>query len=148
MSRTMLLRTFFIVAIAMSALPIFAGQPQQNQDPQSNDPQAAHASQPSNDPQQTAASSSGAQSASGGTHAHTPSAAPSQTQSGANGRIQDSISDLLNSDPVLNGSDVDATVDDNNIVLTGKVQSHVQHERVLQLVSSYGRWRKIVDKIQ
>jgi len=32
--------------------------------------------------------------------------------------------------------------------LTGKVQSHVQHERVLQLVSSYGRWRKIVDKIQ
>jgi hypothetical protein len=65
-----------------------------------------------------------------------------------NRRIHDSISDLLSSDPVLSGSDVDATVDDHNIVLTGTVQSHAQHERVLQLVSSYGRWRKIVDKIQ
>jgi hypothetical protein len=84
-------------------------------------------------------------------HASSPPAsqAPPQAQKPEqNGRIQDSISDLLSSDPVLSGSDVDATVDDNNIVLTGTVQSHVQHERVLQLVSSYSRWRKIVDKIQ
>jgi hypothetical protein len=77
-----------------------------------------------------------------------PETPQAQSSSGQNRRIQDSISDLLNSDPVLSGSDVDAVVDDHNIVLTGKVQSHVQHERVLQLVSSYGRWRKIVDKIQ
>jgi len=76
----------------------------------------------------------------------TPQASNQQTE--GNRRIHDSISDLLSSDPVLSGSDVDATVDDHNIVLTGKVQSHVQHERVLQLVSSYRRWRKIVDKIQ
>ncbi len=125
-----------LLLLAMLALPTFASQPQQNHDPQSNDPQ------------QAAASSSGAQAPSGGTQAHTPPALPSQTETGANRRIQDSISDLLNSDPVLSGSDVDAAVDDHNIVLTGKVQSHVQHERVLQLVSSYGRWRKIVDKIQ
>jgi hypothetical protein len=137
MSRTMLL------LLAMLALPAFASQSQITQDPQT-----AHSSPSSNDPQQTAASSSGAQAGSGGTQAHTPPASPSQTETGANRRIQDSISDLLNSDPVLSGSDVDATVDDHNIVLTGKVQSHVQHERVLQLVSSYGRWRKIVDKIQ
>ena len=74
--------------------------------------------------------------------------APQAQKPEQNGRIQDSISDLLSSDPVLSGSDVDAAVDDNNIVLTGKVQSHAQHERVLQLVSSYSRWRKIVDKIQ
>ena len=86
-------------------------------------------------------------------HSSSPpdSQAPPETKAqnpGQNRRIQDSISDLLSSDPVLSGSDVDATVDDHNIVLTGTVQSHVQHERVLQLVSSYGRWRKIVDKIQ
>lgn len=135
MSCTMLL------LLAMLALPTFANQPQQNPDSQSNDPQTAHGSPSSNDQQQAAASSSG-------TQAHTPPESPSQTQTGQNRRIQDSISDLLNSDPVLSGSDVDATVDDHNIVLTGKVQSHVQHERVLQLVSSYGRWRQIVDKIQ
>src|ERR1700756_1352349 len=50
-----------------------------------------------------------------------------QSNSSQNSRIQDSISDLLNSDLVLSGSDVDATVDDHNIVLTGKVQSHAQH---------------------
>jgi len=76
-----------------------------------------------------------------------PETPQAQSNPGQNRRIQDSISDLLNSDPVLSGSDVDAAVDDHNIVLTGKVQSHAQHERVLQLVSSYGRWRKIVDKI-
>jgi hypothetical protein len=142
-----------LLFLAMLASPIFASQPQQSQDPQtthasqpSNDPQAAQGSQPSNDPQHS--SSSGAQAPSGGTQAHTPPASPSQKETGANRRIQDSISDLLSSDPVLSGSDVDATVDDHNIVLTGKVQSHVQHERVLQLVSSYGRWRNIVDKIQ
>lgn len=77
-----------------------------------------------------------------------PETPQAQSSTEQNRRIQDSISDLLSSDPVLSGSDVDAAVDDHNIVLTGKVQSHVQHERVLQLVSSYGRWRKIVDKIQ
>jgi hypothetical protein len=80
--------------------------------------------------------------------AQAPPETPQAQNPGQNRRIQDSISDLLSSDPVLSGSDVDAAVDDHNIVLTGKVQSHVQHERVLQLVASYGRWRKIVDKIQ
>jgi osmotically-inducible protein OsmY len=79
-----------------------------------------------------------------------PSAEPSpaQSQTEANRRIHDSISDLLSSDPVLSGSDVDATVDDHSITLTGKVDSYVQHQRVLQLVSSYGCWRKIVDKME
>ena len=83
-----------------------------------------------------------------GSQAPSETPQPSNQQTEGNRRIHDSISDLLSSDPVLSGSDVDATVDDHNIVLTGTVKSHVQHERVLQLVSSYGRWRKIVDKIQ
>jgi hypothetical protein len=81
-------------------------------------------------------------------HSSSPPETPQAQNPEQNRRIHDSISDLLSSDPVLSGSDVDAAVDDHNIVLTGKVQSHTQHERVLQLVSSYGRWRKIVDKIQ
>src|SRR5690348_8056084 len=53
-----------------------------------------------------------------------PAQAPApQDHTEANRRIHDSISDLLSSDPVLSGSDVDATVDDHNITLTGSVTS-------------------------
>ena len=74
--------------------------------------------------------------------------ATSQNQTEANRRIRDSVNDLLSSDPVLSGADIDAVVDDHNLTLTGKVKSYTQHQRVLQLVSSYGRWRKIVDKLE
>jgi BON domain-containing protein len=70
-----------------------------------------------------------------------------QDHTEANRRIHDSISDALSSDPLLSGADVDATVDDHNITLTGSVTSYPQHQRVLQLVSAFGRWRNIVDKI-
>jgi osmotically-inducible protein OsmY len=89
-------------------------------------------------------------SASNQAHAQ-PQSAPTpnpQDQSGQNQRIQSSVDDLLSSDPVLSGTDVNVAVDDVDIVLTGHVDSYAQHQRVLQLVSSYGRWRKIVDKVQ
>jgi len=70
-----------------------------------------------------------------------------QDHTEANRRIHDSISDLLSSDPLLSGADVVATVDDYNITLTGTVTSYPQHQRVLQTAESFGRWRKIVDKI-
>ena len=72
----------------------------------------------------------------------------SQDQAGADRRIHDSIDDLMSSDPVLSGSDVEVEVDDHNVTLTGSVESHVQHQRVLQLVAPYARWRKIVDKLK
>jgi hypothetical protein len=96
--------------------------------------------QQSHDPQPPASPSSGAQ-------AQEQPPPQAQTQTEANRRIHDSISDLLDSDPVVNGADVDATVDDHNITLTGTVESYTQHQRVLQLVAQYGRWRKIVDNI-
>jgi osmotically-inducible protein OsmY len=79
-----------------------------------------------------------------------PVAQPSspRDQTGANRRIHDSIDDLMSSDPVLSGSDVEVDVDDHNVTLTGSVESHVQHQRVLQLVAPYARWRKIVDKLK
>jgi len=71
-----------------------------------------------------------------------------QSKAGANQRIQSSIQDLLSSDPVLSGVDVEASVNDQSIVLTGTVESYAQHQRVLQLVSSYGQWRKIDDRVK
>lgn len=86
-----------------------------------------------------------------GTQQHgslTASTPAPQTDSSANRRIEDSVDDLLNSDLVLNGSDVEVAVDDRNITLTGTVENQAQHQRVLELVAQYTRWRKVVDKIQ
>ena len=99
----------------------------------------------SQDPQQTNPSTSGVSAPA--QHDTQPAAAP-QTDSSANNRIQDSIDDLLGSDLVLNGSDIEVAVDDRNIVLTGHVQNQAQHQRVMELTAQYSRWRRIVDKIQ
>ncbi|HEY2113539.1 MAG TPA: BON domain-containing protein [Candidatus Angelobacter sp.] len=77
-----------------------------------------------------------------------PQPSPARDQTEANRRIHDSLDDLLSSDPILSGSDVQVDVDDHNLTLTGSVESHVQHQRVLQLAAQYGRWRKIVDKLK
>ena len=77
-----------------------------------------------------------------------PQPSPARDQTEANRRIHDSISDLMSSDPVLSGSDVQVDVDDHNVTLTGSVESHVQHQRVLQLAAQYSRWRNIVDKLK
>jgi BON domain len=101
------------------------------QQPQSQDPSAKP---PSSSPDSNSA------------QAQDPS--KDQSKSDANQRIQSSIQDLLSSDPVLSGVDVEANVNDQSIVLTGTVDSYAQHQRVLQLVSSYGRWRKIDDRVK
>ena len=54
----------------------------------------------------------------------------------------------MSSDPVLSGSHVEVDVDDHNVTLTGSVESHAQHQRVLQLAAQYSRWRNIVDKLK
>lgn len=82
-------------------------------------------------------------SSSSSSTAHDP-----QDEASANRRIHDSIKDLLTSDPGLSGAKVDVKVNDHDITLGGSVESYTQHQRVLQLVSSYARWRRIVDKMQ
>jgi osmotically-inducible protein OsmY len=106
-----------------TALALFTGNPQQSPDAHSS----AHDSSQSHPVAQPT---------------------PSQDQTGANRRIHDSIDDLMSSDPVLSGSDVEVAVDDHNVTLTGSVKSHVQHQRVLQLAAPYARWRNIVDKLK
>jgi BON domain len=71
-----------------------------------------------------------------------------QSKADANQRIQSSLQDLLGDDPILDGVDVQASVNDESIILTGTVDSYAQHQRVLQLAAQYGRWRKIDDKIK
>lgn len=88
-----------------------------------------------------------------------PSGAPPQTQQPpapapqeqqrpmANSDVQSQIQSTLGNDPSLSGAQVQASVDDQSITLTGAVQSQAQKDRVLALVSPYQAQRKIVDKI-
>jgi osmotically-inducible protein OsmY len=66
----------------------------------------------------------------------------------ANSRIQRSVESLLSGDPQLSSADVEVSVDDSSITLTGSVDSYAQHQRALALVSQYSRYRQIVDKIK
>jgi len=75
-----------------------------------------------------------------------PTPTPAQQRASANSQIQDQLSTLLSSDPFLSDADVQVNVDDQNITLTGTIVSEGQRQRVLQLASPYGQYRKIVDK--
>ncbi|HEX7286070.1 MAG TPA: BON domain-containing protein [Candidatus Angelobacter sp.] len=86
-----------------------------------------------------------------------PSGAPPQTQQPAppaqqeramsNSDIQGQVQSTLGNDPSLSGAQVQASVDDTSITLTGTVQSQAQKDRILALVSPYQAQRKIVDKV-
>jgi len=120
----------------LSAVLFLNGLPQQSQDLQNTNP-----SNPTGTQHQSPT----------GTQEHgslTASTPAPQTDSSANNRIQDSLDDLLGSDLVLNGANVDVAVDDRNITLTGTVENQAQHQRVMELTAQYTRWRHVVDKIQ
>jgi len=70
-----------------------------------------------------------------------------QDKAEGNERIQNNLQEAFDSDPILDGTDLGVNVDDERIILTGKVQSYLQHQRVLELVSPYFNYREIVDKV-
>jgi hypothetical protein len=70
-----------------------------------------------------------------------------QDKSGANSQIQSDLQSALKSDPALSGTDVQVSVDDVNITLTGTVQAQGQLDRVMALASPYARYRNVVNKI-
>jgi osmotically-inducible protein OsmY len=72
---------------------------------------------------------------------------PLQNKADGNERIQRNLQSAFEGDPTLSGAQVEAAVDDQNITLTGTVESYLQHQRVLQLVSPYFSYRTIVDKV-
>jgi hypothetical protein len=72
---------------------------------------------------------------------------PLQDKPAGNERIQNNLQSAFDDDPTLSGAQVVAAVDDESITLTGTVESYLQHQRVLQLVSPYYTYRTIVDKL-
>ena len=72
---------------------------------------------------------------------------PLQDKAAGNERIQNNLQSAFDDDPTLSGAQVVAAVDDQSITLTGTVESYLQHQRVLQLVSPYFSYRAIVDKV-
>jgi osmotically-inducible protein OsmY len=71
-----------------------------------------------------------------------------QDKGEGNERIQDNIQSAFDGDPILDGTDLGVNVDDKKIILTGTVESYLQHQRVLELVSPYFNYREIVDKVK
>lgn len=77
-----------------------------------------------------------------------PATAPQEQQRPmANTDVQSQIQNVLGNNPSLSGAQVQTSVDDQSITLTGTVQSQAQKDRVMALVSPYMGQRKIVDKI-
>ena len=72
---------------------------------------------------------------------------PLQDKAAGNERIQSNLQSAFDGDPTLRGAQVVAAVDDQSVTLTGTVQSFLQHQRVLQLVSPYESYRTVVDKV-
>ena len=70
-----------------------------------------------------------------------------QDKAAVNSQMQSDLKSVLSSDPALSGADVQVSVDDVNITLSGSVQSQAQIERVMALVSPYARYRNVVNKV-
>jgi BON domain len=75
-----------------------------------------------------------------------PAANP-QEKSGANSQFLSNLQSDLKGDPGLSGTDVEATVDDVKITLTGTVHSQAQLDRVMALTSPYAYYRKVVNNV-
>ncbi len=71
-----------------------------------------------------------------------------QDKAAVNSQIQSNIASTLRGDPALSGTDVQVSVDDVSITLTGLVQTQAQLERVMALVSPYQRYRSVVNKVK
>jgi BON domain len=62
-------------------------------------------------------------------------------------RVEAQIVQQLRAEPSLSGTNVDARVDDNSVVLTGNVDSLRQHDVAVDIAQSNAGGRKIVDRI-
>jgi osmotically-inducible protein OsmY len=73
-------------------------------------------------------------------------APPAETKS--SDQVEAQILDQLKAEPTLAGSNIDAHVDDNAVVLTGNVVTMEQHALALHIAQSRAGERKVVDKIK
>jgi BON domain len=57
------------------------------------------------------------------------------------------IQDHVNAEPALANSNIGIKADESSVILTGTVESDMQHALALRIAQSYARGRKILDKI-
>jgi BON domain len=74
------------------------------------------------------------------TQAPPPEAMPSQ-------RVEGQIVDQLRAEPTLSGTNVDAKVNDNSVVLTGTVDTVEQRDLAIRIAQANAGDRNIVDRI-
>lgn len=72
--------------------------------------------------------------------------APAHTQT-ASPDIEKELQSAFDHEPVLKGTDLKATADDDSVMVSGTVENEQQHKIALQLVQGKAGDRKIVDKI-
>jgi hypothetical protein len=73
-------------------------------------------------------------------------APPAQTMSSQ--RVEGQILDQLKAEPTLSGTNIDARVDNDSVVLTGSVDTLAQHDLAVQVAQSNAGNRRIVDHIK
>ena len=73
-------------------------------------------------------------------------APPAQTMSSQ--RVEGQILDQLKAEPTLSGTNIDARVDNDSVVLTGSVDTLAQHDLAVRIAQSNAGNRRIVDKIK
>jgi hypothetical protein len=62
--------------------------------------------------------------------------------------VEKQIQEHFNAEPALTNSNLSIKADESLVVLTGTVDSDVQHDLALRIAQSYAGDRKVVDKIQ
>ena len=62
--------------------------------------------------------------------------------------VEQQIQDHFNAEPALANSNVGIKADESSVVLTGTVNSDVQHALALRIAQSYAGDRQVVDKIK
>jgi BON domain len=68
-------------------------------------------------------------------------------QHAAAAQIQEQIMDHFGSEPTLSHTSLNASVDEDSVVLTGTVDTEREHDDAVRIARSYAGDRKIVDKI-
>ena len=72
-------------------------------------------------------------------------APPAETMSSQ--KVEGQILQQFRAEPTLSGTNIDARVNDNSVVLSGNVNTLAQHDLAIQIAQSNAGNRRIVDKI-
>ena len=62
--------------------------------------------------------------------------------------VEQQIQKHFNTDPTLANTKLGVEADESSVILTGTVESDLQHDLALRIVRSYAGDRKLVDKVQ